>query len=126
MRLTVPAPRTRRGKRPREPRATPRHTKQTVSGKHVHFWCLEWGGRNGHGYYYPLMASLKIKCVEIDGEKAIPPTVFKLLTEFGEHRKTCFGCNLAWELQDARSYCDEGRKFIDALLADPNVELLPD
>lgn len=78
------------------------------------------------GIIVPLMASLKIKCVTIDGEKAVPPTVMKLLTEFATHRKSCFGCGVAWELQDARSYCDEGRKFIEELLADPNVELLSD
>lgn len=72
------------------------------------------------------MASLKIRCVEIDGEKRVPPAVAKLLCDFAEHREKCFGCQAAFRLQDPRGYCDVAQKFIDELVADPNVELLPD
>lgn len=72
------------------------------------------------------MGSLKIRPVKIDGEERVPPNVMRLLCEMAEHRKTCFGCGLAWKLQDAAAYCEEGRRMMDELVADPNVSVVPD
>lgn len=59
------------------------------------------------------------------GEECVPPEIFRILMEFGQHRQMCDECAAGWKLKTGR-YCATGRTLWEDLLKEPGVELLPD
>jgi hypothetical protein len=67
------------------------------------------------------MSGIKIRLVEIDGEKRVPPECMRLLREYAKHRDACKRCFRAYH-QQSQDWCDAGRKILTDLAAQPEVE----
>jgi hypothetical protein len=65
--------------------------------------------------------ALKIKMVEIDGEKRVPPEVMDLLKRMQDHRSFCDQCQ-KYMTERIGDYCSIGREIILKLEEQPEVE----
>ncbi len=68
------------------------------------------------------MSGIKIRLVEIDGEKRVPPKCMELLMQFGQHRERCRQCFRSFHAGDGNGYCPTGMDILKELSAQPEVE----
>lgn len=64
---------------------------------------------------------LRIKMVEIDGEKRVPPECMRILLEFAGHRDVCDACGKAFK-NASMDYCTTGMEILRELAKQPEVE----
>lgn len=67
-----------------------------------------------------MLGDVKIRCVEINGEKCVPPECMRLLMEMAEHRDLCDQCQTGWETKSG-NYCVTGKGLLEDLLSQPQV-----
>lgn len=69
---------------------------------------------------------IKIRAVEINGEKRMPPECMRILLDFAGHRDICDQCIHAYENRlPAEAYCATGYRLLEELSKQPEVESLP-
>jgi hypothetical protein len=66
---------------------------------------------------------IKIRMVEIDGEKRVPPECMRLLMAIADHRESCPECKSAF-LTKQLTTCDTGLVLLRELSAQPEVSKL--
>lgn len=69
--------------------------------------------------------AIKVKMVEIDGKKRVPPEIMDLLLRLGQHKEYCERCTKAVDMASG-DYCHIGTDLILKLEADPNVQFIPE
>lgn len=71
------------------------------------------------------MSGIKIKLVEIDGEKCVPEECMRILMEFAAHRDLCEQCGAAFTRQAPfDDFCATGQALIRELHEQPEVSVV--
>lgn len=68
------------------------------------------------------MSGIKIRMVEVNGVKRVPPKCMELLQRFASHRDECKQCYRAYYAQNPDAYCPAGLDILRELAAQPEVE----
>jgi hypothetical protein len=69
--------------------------------------------------------ALRVKMIEVDGEKRVPPEVMDLLQRLAHHKEYCKICEASMK-SGSGIYCAIGREIIHSLARCPEVEFVPD